>query len=111
MASTLTAIAAVLLGAYALGILYALCAPARQPDPQRGVAQGCLGLALVALAAVGLLLGLAARYHLTVVIYIIVAGCAYPAVLLAANLVWRLVTRLTAKRPPENPSARTADDW
>jgi len=109
MAPTLAIVSGVLLGLYALGIGYALCAPARQPDPQRGVAQGCLGLVLVALAGVGLLLGLAVRFHLTVVIYVIAAGCIYPAVLLAGNLAWRLVLRLTAKRPPDNEPPGPAD--
>jgi hypothetical protein len=54
-------LAAVVLGAYALIIIYALIAPRRGPDPQRGVAVGCLLIVLAALLAVGALLAVAVR--------------------------------------------------
>jgi hypothetical protein len=50
--------AGILLTLYLVGILFALLAPTRQHDPQRGVAVGCLMIVAGAILVLGLALGL-----------------------------------------------------
>ena len=78
--------AGVVLGVYALLILYALIAPARQPDPQRGVAIGCLSLVLVGLIGVGALLAAGVLLNKPWLVHAIASVCLYSLVLVGIGL-------------------------
>jgi hypothetical protein len=78
--------AGVVLGVYALLILYALFAPARQPDPQRGVAVGCLCLVLVALLGAVALLVVGITLHKPWLVNTISTVCLYSLVIVVIGL-------------------------
>lgn len=79
-------VAGVIIAAYLGGITYALLAPTRQPDPQRGMAVGCLVICLVpgALLMIALLVGYFAEMPrlVSALFYL----CVVPAAWLLINL-------------------------
>ena len=89
MAGVTGAILAVYLG----GIAYAILAPARQPDPQRGQAVGCLVLATIPAIVVGILVILGVAFDVPVLVRwpfrvcVVIAG--YVLVLLVAQPIVR----------------------
>jgi hypothetical protein len=91
-------LAAVVLGAYALLIIYALIAPSRGPDPQRGVAAGCLVIVLVVLLATGALLAVAVRLKWGWLVNVISGACLYSIVIVIVGLIKTLFDRIK-KRP------------
>jgi hypothetical protein len=83
---------ALLLASYLGVIVWGLLSPSN--DPQRGMAQGCLSLAALAvLALAGLLWFGAARGHRRLV-WILFWMCAFPAFLLIAQGVFLLIRQL-----------------
>jgi hypothetical protein len=52
--STMAWITGAILAVYLGGIAYAIFSPAKQPDPQRGMAVGCLSLATIPAFVVGI---------------------------------------------------------
>jgi len=86
-------VAGVLLTLYFLGIVYALLAPTRGPDPQRGQAVGCLVIVAGGLLLLGVLLGLGVAFDLTWLVDAIVAVVVYPSLLLLANGVYFVVQK------------------
>lgn len=87
-------VAGVLLTLYFLGIVYALLAPRRGPDPQRGQAIGCLMIVAGGLVLVGVALGVGVAFDLTWLVDTIVAFTVYPSLLLVANVVYFGVKKL-----------------
>jgi len=81
--------ATILLAAYTVAIVVVLLKPARQPDPQRGQAVGCLMIVVVGLLALGGALALAAAYDVRWLVGTIFFVTVYPAVMIAASLIVR----------------------
>ncbi|QOI99401.1 MAG: hypothetical protein HRU70_02415 [Phycisphaeraceae bacterium] len=92
-------------------ILYAIAAPSRGPDPQRGVAVGCLMMAAIPAAVLGVVLGVAvAGGHerlVRVLFYVTVIPAAYLLVMLTAIPIVKWRKRRHAHRPEdaEEPTA------
>src|SRR5690349_7933848 len=86
--------AGVLLGVYFLVVLIVLIMPAKQHDPQMGVAQGCLFGLVLMLATLGVLLAVGAYWQLHWLVYpIAVIAVAPPAWLLLVAGPWYLILR------------------
>jgi hypothetical protein len=79
-------LAGVVLGVYALLTLYALVAPARQPDPQRGVAIRCLSFVLVGLLGVAALLAAGILLNKPWLVQAISIVCLYSLVIVGIGL-------------------------
>lgn len=86
-------ITAVLLAAYLVGVVYALMAPARQPDPQRGVAQGCLGMVVLALIAMTGLLAAAVYFDIRWLAKALFFVAVFPAIGLVGGGITHLIQR------------------
>lgn len=89
--NTVAAIAAVLLGIYLVALVVALVLPARGPDPQRGVAQGCLLFVALGLIALGGLLALGYHFQLRPLVYLVFVVTIFPAFSLVGGGIYRLV--------------------
>jgi peptidoglycan biosynthesis protein MviN/MurJ (putative lipid II flippase) len=90
--------AAVVLGVYAVIIVYALIAPSRGPDPQRGVAVGCLLIVLAALLAAGALLATAVRMKWDWLVTAISGACLYSIIIVIPGLIKSVFDKIK-KRP------------
>ena len=75
----------ILLGLYLAGIVYALLAPVRQPDPQRGQAVGCLMIVAAGIALLGALLAVGSIFDVAWLVRGIFYVAVFPAVLLAVH--------------------------
>lgn len=88
-------VAGVLLGVYLLGIVYALLAPTKGPDPQRGQAVGCLMIVAMGLVGIGALLGAAVAFDIgwlaTAISWVVI----FPTALMLANGVYFLFLKFT----------------
>lgn len=80
-------VALLVLAAYALVVVVVLVAPDRKPDPQRGMAIGCLGILLAALVATGATLGLAICQEWTWLTHALATAVTYSVVIIAVGLV------------------------
>jgi hypothetical protein len=85
--------AGVLLAAYALGVLYALNAPARQPDPQRGQAVGCLTIVLLGLLGLGAMLAAGLYWDVGLLVRVPFWVAVFPALSLVGSGVYHLVRK------------------
>ena len=77
----------ILLGLYLAGIVYALLAPVRQHDPQRGQAVGCLMIVAGGIALLGALLAVGAIFDVAWLVRAIFYVAVFPAVLLTVHAV------------------------
>ncbi len=89
-------VAGALLVLYLGGIVFALLAPAKGHDPQRGQAVGCLMIVALGLVGLGVLLGVAVAFEIgwleRAVSYMVI----FPAVLLlihGVRFLWLKLTR------------------
>jgi hypothetical protein len=89
--------AGVLLVAYAVGILYALTAPVKQHDPQRGQAVGCLMIVLAGLLTLGVILAAGVYWDVAVMVWVPFVTTVFPAVSLVGSGVYHLVARLRGR--------------
>ncbi len=80
-------IAAVLLGAYMLGIIYALVVPPKRRDPHDGMARGCLMFVIMGMLALGGMLAIGAFNDIAWMVAIPFYVTVFPTVLLAINLL------------------------
>ncbi|MBA4187999.1 MAG: hypothetical protein C0467_08265 [Planctomycetaceae bacterium] len=87
-------LAGVLLALYLMGIVYALLAPSRGHDPQRGQAVGCLMIVAAGVTLLGAALGIGVAFDLEWLVSVIIAVTVYPSLLLVANGVYFGVQRL-----------------
>ena len=87
-------VAGILLGVYVCGIVYALALPAKQHDPQRGQAIGCLMIVVLSLLGVGGLLAVGVAFNVRWLVVAIFWLTVYPAVMLAAQGVFLLYKKL-----------------
>lgn len=86
--------AGVLLALYFCGIVFAICVPPRQPDPQRGIALGCLSLVAGGIAGLGAVLAAGVYFDLTWCVHIAFDVAIFPAVLLLIALARAVVIRV-----------------
>jgi len=89
--TTLQIITAALLGVYVLVAVYALLAPTRGPDPQRGVGQGCMLFVILGLLAMGGLLALAVVQQIAWLGYALFAVAAFPGIGLIGGGITHLI--------------------
>lgn len=83
-----------LLALYLLVIAYALLAPMKQHDPQRGQAEGCLMIIGGGLLALGAALGIGVAFDLGWLVSGVFWVVAFPVILVAINLVRYLLMKL-----------------
>lgn len=86
--------AGVLLVLYLLGIVYALLAPAKGPDPQRGQAVGCLMIVAIGLVLIGALLGVAVAFEIEWMASAISSVVIFPALVALAQGVYLLFPKV-----------------
>ena len=89
--------AGVLLAAYAVGIVYAMTAPVKQHDPQRGQAVGCLMIVLAGLLALGATLAAGVCWDVATLVWVPFVTTVFPAVSLVGSGVYHLVARLRGR--------------
>jgi hypothetical protein len=83
----------VLLACYFIGVVYAVLAPSRQPDPHRGVAVGCLGMVAAGLLVLGGLLAIAVLFDVGWLLTLLFSITVYPSVaLVGSSIVQRVRT-------------------
>jgi len=86
-------VAAVLFGCYLLGILYALKAPAKQPDPQRGQAIGCLMIVAAGIGLLLLIVGVGWWFQLNWLVTGLFWIAVFPAISLVGSLLFNWINR------------------
>lgn len=91
-------IAAVLLTLYLGVLLYALVAPSKEQDPQRGVAVGCLSMVVAAVVGVGAVLVVGVVLHNSVLIGIAYHIAVWPAAFMLFSGVVTLGRRILGRR-------------
>ena len=75
----------IILAIYVVGILILLKLPMRHPDPQRGMATGCLGVTAAAITALELLFGILVYFHFNTLVKMICTMTLFSATPLAAQ--------------------------
>jgi hypothetical protein len=96
-------IAGVVLASFALFILCGLLAPAKEHDPQRGQAVGCLTIALVVLLGLLAMLAAGVYWDVGLLVWVPFGVAVFPAVSLIGGGVYHLVRR---RLPPRAEAAR-----
>ncbi|MBM3982471.1 MAG: hypothetical protein FJ304_19815 [Planctomycetes bacterium] len=89
--------AGALLALYLLGIVFALLAPPKQHDPQRGQAVGCLMLVALVLIGLGALLAAGVAFEIEWLTRAVAYVVFFPAVLLAINAARFAWLKLTGR--------------
>lgn len=97
--STLGWVTAGLLAVYIVGIVGALLKPPRQPDPQRGVAVGCLMMAAAAIGVLLVVTVIADLYQVRWLVWTGFIGAIFPAISLAGAGVRWLILKVMGKEP------------